>query len=454
MKRLIARFRRSTRTSQEPRCTAIPNAAPVPTEYKVETSEAEHESTLKPKMMERNRDCRLDILPPEVRRHLLSILDLPRLKALVHASPTFHQQYLEDRKYILCKSLEETLGSVTVDAYAIHMFATQDANINQDLTGFFESCSEERLLRYLPLVNKLTQDDATSMVAFHLRCVNPIAGYYARWALDNLAKETGKDSSDYRQEIALTLTEAMRFTRAVYRFQLLCQLADPIRSSRHKLIHVQAFLDTLKAWEIEELFSFYQFARGKFEEIFNNIRWDVHPDNPKFDDQGRPPTPEGAFDLDSSVERDNFLEGTTLRGTSLLHTVLFEIKDHEHLVSLMQRHISSSYVPLNVSEGVFGETQQAIRRRDHPSEQDQMQEERVPCQFCGDGEPDTPPLAWTIIWGDTYSNLYGCYTLDEMRRWGYIFWDAARLESTGAREVLRRQWEESWGDEDPRDNLF
>lgn len=76
------------------------------------------------------RNCGLDILPPEVRRHLLSILDLPRLKALVHASPTFHQQYLIDRKYLLCKSLEETLGSVTVDAYAVHLFAAQDANTN------------------------------------------------------------------------------------------------------------------------------------------------------------------------------------------------------------------------------------------------------------------------------------------------------------------------------------
>ena len=43
----------------------------------------------------------LDRLPPEVRRHLLATLDLSRLKALVRVSPTFHQHYLFDRKYLL-----------------------------------------------------------------------------------------------------------------------------------------------------------------------------------------------------------------------------------------------------------------------------------------------------------------------------------------------------------------
>lgn len=37
----------------------------------------------------------------------------------------------------------------------------------------------------------------------------------------------------------------------------------------------------------------------KLDQIFHEIRWDVHEDNPKFEDQQRPPTPEGAFDLDT-----------------------------------------------------------------------------------------------------------------------------------------------------------
>ena len=58
----------------------------------------------------------LESLPPEIWLQLLSILELEELRALVHASPVFHQQYLLDRRSLLCKSLETTLRSVTVDA--------------------------------------------------------------------------------------------------------------------------------------------------------------------------------------------------------------------------------------------------------------------------------------------------------------------------------------------------
>lgn len=109
----------------------------------------------------------------------------------------------------------------------------------------------------------------------------------------------------------------------------------------------------------------------------------------------------------------------------------------------------SSYIPLDAPEGVFGETQQDLQHEHHPSERDRMQQERAPFPFRGDSDLDTPPLAWTIIWDNTYSNLYGWYISDEIRRWGYVFWDAVRLEHTGGKEVLKQQWAQDW-DYDPR----
>lgn len=103
----------------------------------------------------------------------------------------------------------------------------------------------------------------------------------------------------------------------------------------------------------------------------------------------------------------------------------------------MQKHIVSSYIPLSGVEGLFGETRQHRRRNDQLSERDRMQEERAALPFRGDSdEPDAPPLAWTIIWYDTYSNLYGSHVPDEMRRWGYIFWDAATLEGNEGMRAL------------------
>ncbi|KAJ4320267.1 hypothetical protein N0V84_005965 [Fusarium piperis] len=113
----------------------------------------------------------------------------------------------------------------------------------------------------------------------------------------NLVKAS--KNHDYQQEIQPSRTEMTRLTRAAYRFQLLCQLASPERTlgpSREN--HLWAFLSVIEPWEIEELFAFYQFAYGIYDKVFTDIYWDLHPNNPKFDGQGRPPTPDGAFDLD------------------------------------------------------------------------------------------------------------------------------------------------------------
>jgi hypothetical protein len=157
------------------------------------------------------------------------------------------------------------------------------------------------------------------------------------------------------------------------------------------------------------------------------------------------------------ADRSNFLEGTVLHGISLLYKVIFEIKDHDALVTTMQRHIVSSCLPFNALDGMLGDAKQAIRPYEDPCERDRMQEKRAPFPFRGDDEPDALPLGWTMIWGGTYSNLFGWYISDDLRQIGYVFWDAATLEAVGgrnAKEAVQLLWEKAWGDEDPRDTLF
>ncbi|UPK92056.1 hypothetical protein LCI18_002991 [Fusarium solani-melongenae] len=410
-------------------------------------TDAESETTSRPKETQQADDCRLECLPPEVRRYILSILDLSNLSALVHASPTFHQQYLVDRRYLLCKSLEATIGCLTVEAYAVHrLYAPR--NTSDFLEWYSEKCSQ----RAVAITDDLTEGVASTIAGFYLRSVKPVVEDCARRMLDNLAKSAGNNHGD-QQKIQPSRTEMMRLTRAAYRFQLLCQLTSPERTSRSSAEeNLLALLNIIEPWEIEELFAFYQFALDVYDKVFTDIYWDLHPDNPKFDDQGRPPTPDGAFDLDSGFVRDKLLEGTAIRGLTFLHTVLFQINEHEHLVSTMQNRIQSSYIPIDSMVGIFAETQQIIRRQEQPSERDQMEVDRVPLVFVRD-ELDRPPRAWTMIWGDTYSNVYGLHIPDEMRDWGYVFWDEATLERTGGAELLRRQWEECWGDYDPREDF-
>lgn len=118
-----------------------------------------------------------------------------------------------------------------------------------------------------------------------------------------------------------------------------------------------------------------------------------------------------------------------------------------------------SWSPLDILEyEALGDVTQAIRRREAPTERDRKQRRRDPFPFQGDVESDPdgvyPPLAWTVLWEGTYSNLYGYYVGDEIRSWGYVIWDAPRFEQMGAEAVLRRQRARYFGGEDPRYNSF
>lgn len=147
-------------------------------------------------------------------------------------------------------------------------------------------------------------------------------------------------------------------------------------------------------------------------------------------------------------KRHSLLEGTITRGLHLLHHVLFRVQNHEHLVSTMQKEISNPQS--NFFRTVLAEKTQSIRRDYYPSDQDLKEQRRDPLPFQGDDD-DLPPLTWTIIWQGTYSNLFGWYIRHPMRLWGYIMWDTARIESTGARELLIQQWRRYWKYHNPRD---
>ena len=303
MKRLVAKFRRFPELSDHVEVTTDHASSQSPPTLSRANPEATADTALPSTTNETvNESCdsRFETLPPEVRRYLLSSFDLPHSKALVRASPTFHQQYLLDRRYLLCKSLENTLGSVTVEAYAAHLFGSKGKEAKAEVTRLLTKSSATASRPRISLADVLTQDDAIGVAAFYLHLVKPVMGYYAHWLLDNLARETGEDSDSRQQKQSLSNIEATRISRAIYHFQLLSQFVKfddrrPFGSSRDSI--ARDVLDIFEPWEIEQLLSFIEFTEGIYDKILADITWDLHPDNPKFGDQHRPPTPGGAFDL-------------------------------------------------------------------------------------------------------------------------------------------------------------
>ena len=112
---------------------------------------------------------------------------------------------------------------------------------------------------------------------------------------------------------------------------------------------------------------------------------------------------------------------------------------HDERLDLMTKSLR---VGSDFLEEAMGSAAQRHRREIHLNDRDRAEQRRQVMLFAGD-EADAPPLAWTLLWGGRYSNLFGGYVPDELRRWGYIIWDARRIDVDGTKEYLKDLWASS-----------
>ncbi|OJZ92928.1 hypothetical protein ASPFODRAFT_120406 [Aspergillus luchuensis CBS 106.47] len=417
-----------------------------------------------------NSHIHLETLPPELRVQILLLLNVEGLKSLVQASPVYHDQYLLDRKRLLLNCLATTLGSIFFEACIVQETSS---------VSFSQTRNHDSILEYFGSLTKrrchsdfmpagLTLNDAIDMVAFYLSVLKPFARHYSAWALRNLAKEP--EATHTKIDEDLSESEKSRIIRALYRFQL-CSNVFGVGPNKDELdlfrIRFQLGDDEIlklledlwEPWELEEINCINVFAETKCREIHDAVTWDFSERNPRFDDQERPPTPDGAVDIPQHSRA--YLIGTITQGLERLQTIFFKVKEHAELVNVMEQTLVlwlEEFLEGDV-HGAFTHAAQSGRRARAPSERDKREERREPLPFRGDRVDDYyysdgayPQLAWTLLWKGTYSNMLGSYIPDEFHMWGYVMWDAARLECTGAKEVLARGWDLMWGeDEDARD---
>ena len=120
-----------------------------------------------------------------------------------------------------------------------------------------------------------------------------------------VAGRDGDPNYSVQQRSGLRATERLRFLRTIYHFELLGRIANPQNpdlwqenAPQVQRKQVEELLRSIQPWEVERLHTLYQFAEKKYESVFEEIKWDTHPDNSRFEDQERPSTPVGSFDLD------------------------------------------------------------------------------------------------------------------------------------------------------------
>lgn len=169
---------------------------------------------------------------------------------------------------------------------------------------YFGSLTERRC--HSDLTAGLTLNDAIDMVTFYLSVLKPFTRHYSVWALCNLAKEP--EATHTKIDEGLSESEEHRIIRALYRFQL-CSNVFGMGPNKDELdlfrkefqlsdSDILKLLEDLwEPWELEEINCINVFVETKCRAIHDAVTWDFSEKNPRFDDQERPPTPEGAVNI-------------------------------------------------------------------------------------------------------------------------------------------------------------
>ncbi len=254
------------------------------------------------------RNAAIEDLPAEIRHAVLDALDYKSLRAMAQASPTFHRQYVQDRRLLLPGSVQKMLGVAAVDACAVYRSKPE---------SFTRERTKESVAEFLePYQNRLTfatysiSDEALSfedvegLLKFHLTVIEPLIQSYANWALGNFATETGLSP----HHGPLSATEEARIVRALYRFELCCNLFHSRRNplsqpfTLSSLDLVRLVFSLYEPWEVEQLVCVHAYARDQFDRVFRAIHSDVKRDHPRFADQSRRVNPHGSFDFDDRCQ--------------------------------------------------------------------------------------------------------------------------------------------------------
>ncbi|KAK3903564.1 hypothetical protein C8A05DRAFT_32704 [Staphylotrichum tortipilum] len=188
---------------------------------------------------------------------------------------------------------------------------------------------------------------------------------------------------------SVSATERTRLVRALYRFQLYCNLFGPDPAGDRLRVDVGSvevqfqFFGMFKSWEVEEI--------DCLNHLFLQARAEV----------------------------------------SVMNKLLRRTR------SRMQQYMDQAG-DADIKPALDWMTQ-ARRRVFHPLPADQAEARREVSRFTGD-EEGGPPLAWAIMWQGVYSNRYGSLIPESLKLWGYVFWDGERVLRTPVKDGLLQTW--------------
>jgi hypothetical protein len=368
----------------------------------------------------------LEGLPAELRYQILyDMPDVAALKALVLASPVFHEQYLLERHKVLLQALERTLGSVSVDARAVMLFSSLRQTgrelpekvaklcLNSCYAHSFKHCS-------IPELWRCSSEQLTDIARFYLEAIHPLMQYCPTAFLANRGPSTPSEVG------ALSNAERTRFLRSLYRFQLFCELFGQQGSINDVAENISGegvlvmFFGIFNPWEAEEVACIVRLITAKYDQTFDATPRKSHEDQ----------LLAGLGPFNQLLKTEDYKITSPMRPTEPIIARQAGVSIVECLTTdtqYMRRIEEEDDDDDDDDEGGVGQT----------SEHDRAEYDRAPLRFWDDDE-DGPPLGWVILWRETYSNFFGDPVPPNLQDWGYVFWDRDRLIRTGGKDDIVR----------------
>ncbi|KFA81990.1 hypothetical protein S40288_10915 [Stachybotrys chartarum IBT 40288] len=430
----------------------------------------------------RNPDATLEAMPPGIRLEIMALLHLDDLQQLVQASPNYLQLYRQHRPYILRHSFVSSLEHVLLEAVTVLFtkrlvpFSTaSDTHTFKTIVNQFHSMRGREPYAKSQLIENMEAHEIEAMAKFYYSVIQPLTEFLPRQALPRLvARDFDRENfpaslcqtramfSWPENEPPPTVTEKFRFMRALYRYQILCNVYG-IGAARMGiygpayLCHLMdwskpegllpLYLDHFNPWEIEEMNCVHVLATEKVNQIFYQLKLIYDRQQPLILDH-------------PDVAQILFLGDPVTIGLPQLIRIMSKEKDYENLMSFIYERVSECHQGCQVD------------RRKNINEQSQEMSvpslkthSTTPCHaetpkaFLGDHEPDEqgnmePPLAWILMCNNFSGSLDRSRLDDRMRGWGYVMWDAYRLKRHGGDSIVVQQFHEFGCGEDDRRKRF
>ncbi|KAF2968599.1 hypothetical protein GQX73_g4971 [Xylaria multiplex] len=395
-------------------------------------------------------ESKLEKLPSELRIQILSSMpDLETLCSIIHASPTMHTQYLYARHEILSACLDHEFNGFYVDTYANVRSRPTDSgwkrsdNTITDFLGSYQLWMAAP--NSYPGARALSPSCVRWMAAFHISVARPLARRLVFCDLENLRGNV--PSAAHVHDIELSRSEEIRIFRALYRHQTYHHLFGQSMGYRGGGFEFndinEIFFGLFDPWENEAIGCVDDFLRQQWGDIFDEVQIDI--DGRDIDGQDiKRQLSAGAYYL--YKYRDEYLDGMVSRGLRTMARIL-ALDDLQDLATAMDRCIIDAPVQDAGLARSISHTSQVLRRDwspNAPSARDEAERQGQRVSFAGDLlPPDGPPLAWVVLWDGRYTNFYGGAAPTQLKRWGYVMWDARRWADVGEKE-LRELFVEQW----------